>query len=537
MSGLLGPTRLEERTLVLAPIGRDGALAADILGRGHLAADVYPDAASLAAAMHEGAGAVLIAEEALSPEALRILSVALEEQPPWSDLPVLVFVAAGERHAAPDRLERMSSVLGNVTLVERPVRMATLVTAVRAALRARRRQYAARATMEALQLRDAELRVADQRKDEFLAMLAHELRNPMAALSVALELLATGADGSPRSTRLHDTARRQIQHLVRLVDDLLEISRITRGTFELRRVDLDLRPVFEAAVNDARPLLEAREIVLAVTATTGSVPIHADATRVEQVISNLLSNAAKFTEPGGRVEISLGVSGEEAVLMVHDTGRGIPDRMTDQVFEPFVQVDPGLDRAKGGLGLGLTLVRRLVEMHGGRVRASSGGPGQGSTFEVRLPLRVVEKKKPAPSSSAAPVEERSPPRRVLVVEDSVDVRETLADFLRSLGHEVELAATGPEGAEKLVTVRPDVALVDIGLPGMDGYQVARIARERPEGRSLFLVALTGYGGSEVEDTARRAGFDVHLVKPVEMTRLMALIDAAPAGHGDPPTRR
>jgi CheY-like chemotaxis protein len=295
--------------------------------------------------------------------------------------------------------------------------------------------------------------------------------------------------------------------------------------------------VFEAAVNDARPLLDARDIVLAVTSTTGSVPIHADATRVEQVISNLLSNAAKFTEPGGKVEIALGVFGQEALLVVHDTGRGIPDRMTDQVFEPFVQVDPGLDRAKGGLGLGLTLVRKLVEMHGGRVRASSGGPGQGSTFEVRLPLRVVEKKKPAPSGSAAPVAERSLPRRVLVVEDSSDVRETLAEFLRSLGHEVELAATGPEGAEKLVTVRPDVALVDIGLPGMDGYEVARTVRERPEGRSLFLVALTGYGGAEVEATARQAGFDVHLVKPVETARLMALIDGVPAGHGDPPVRR
>jgi len=529
VSGLVGLTHLEERTLVLAPIGRDGALAVDILRRAELAAVEFRDPASLARAVQEGAGAMLIAEEALSPEALRILAGALDKQPPWSDLPVLVFVAPGERHAFPDRLEWMSNALGNVTVVERPVRVATLVTAVRAALRARRRQYAARATMEALQLREAELRVADQRKDEFLAMLAHELRNPMAALSVALELLATGEEGSPRATRLHATARRQIQHLVRLVDDLLEISRITRGTFELRRVDLDLRGVFEAAVNDARPLLEARDIVLAVTSTTGSVPIHADATRVEQVISNLLSNAAKFTEPGGRVEISLGVSGEEALVVVRDTGRGIPDRMTDQVFEPFVQVDPGLDRAKGGLGLGLTLVRRLVEMHGGRVAASSGGPGRGSTFEVRLPLRVVEKKL-VPSAGHAPLEERGPPRRVLVVEDSIDVRETLAEFLRSLGHEVELAATGPEGAEKLVAVQPDVALVDIGLPGMDGYEVARTVRERPEGRSLFLVALTGYGGAEVEATALRAGFDVHLVKPVETARLLALIEGAPMSN-------
>jgi len=528
VSGLVGLTRLEERILVLAPTGRDGALAAELLGRAQLAADVFRDAASLATTMDEGAGAVLIAEEALSPAALESLTAALERQPPWSDLPVLVFVAAGERHAFPDRLERMSSLLGNVTLVERPVRVATLVTAVRAALRARRRQYAARATMEALQLREAELRVADQRKDEFLAMLAHELRNPMAALSVALDLLAADG-GAAREARLHATARRQVQHLVRLVDDLLELSRITRGTFELRKVDLDLREVFEASVNDARPLLGTRDIEVVVNSADRSVPVHADATRLEQVIGNLLSNAAKFTEPGGRVEISLGTSGDEAVLVVRDTGRGIPARMTAQVFEPFVQVDPGLDRAKGGLGLGLTLVRRMVEMHGGTVRASSDGPGRGSTFEVRLPLQVTGDEQPASTSAPVPHEERPAPRRVVVVEDSPDLRETLAEFLRSLGHEVELAATGPEGAEKLVTVRPDVALVDIGLPGMDGYEVARAVRERPEGRSLFLVALTGYGGADVEDTARRAGFDVHLVKPVEMSRLMALIEGAPAG--------
>ncbi len=527
MSGLLGRGDLEERIVILAPTGRDGSLAAETLQRAGLVPDVVPHPADLAAAIVEGAGAVLIAEEAFSPRAMEVLSLALERQPPWSDLPLLVFAAPMERQASTARLDRLSSLLGNVTIVERPVRVATLVAAVKAALRARRRQYAARATMEALELREAQLKVADQRKDEFLAMLAHELRNPLAALSMALELVQRSGADAARTARHQSTVRRQLGHLVRLVDDLLDVTRITRGTFELRRSELDLRTVLDAAVAAAQPLLDARTIALSVNRSATTVPVQADATRLEQVMINLLSNAAKFTEPGGSVEVSLTRSDHQAMVLVRDTGRGIPPRMTEQVFEPFIQVDAGLDRTQGGLGLGLTLVRRLVEMHGGTVTASSEGPGRGSSFEVRLPLHEDQSSSTAAGARRAAAA-TSPPRRILVVEDSADVRETLADFLRTLGHSVELAATGPEGAEKLLALRPDVALVDVGLPGMDGYEVARAVRARPEGRSLFLVALTGYGGPEAEATARRAGFDLHLVKPVDAARLPEILNQAPA---------
>ena len=331
---------------------------------------------------------MLIAEEALSPRTVELLAGALERQPPWSDLPLVVFAAPMDRQASSARLDWMSERLGNVTLVERPVRVATLVTAVRAALRARHRQYAARATMKALEAREEELKLAGERKDEFLAMLAHELRNPWPPSRMALELLELGGNEPVRAARNQAIARRQLGHLVRLVDDLLDVSRITRGSFELRKSELDLNKVLDDALSVAQPLLETRGILLTVDRPMAPVPVHADSTRLEQVLTNLLSNSAKFTESGGAVVVSLVQTDHQAVLRVHDTGRGIPARMTDQVFEPFVQVNPGLDRSKGGLGLGLTLVKRLVQMHGGTVTASSGGTGQGSTFEVRLPLRL-----------------------------------------------------------------------------------------------------------------------------------------------------
>ena len=532
-----GASDLEERILVLAPTGRDATLAEQTLCRAGLEAEVIRTPEELASAIDRGAAAILLAEEALSPLAVDVLAGALERQAPWSDLPLVVFAGAMDRQASSARLEWMSSRLGNVTLVERPVRVATLVAAVRAALRARHRQYAARATMKALEAREEELRLAGERKDEFLAMLAHELRNPMAALSMALELLELSAGDPARTARNRDIAHRQLGHLVRLVDDLLDVSRITRGAFELRKEDLDLNAVLDGALAVAQPLLENRGILLTVERPKDPVPVHADATRLEQVVTNLLSNAGKFTETGGAVVLSLARSDGHALLRVSDTGRGIPPPMTDQVFEPFVQVNPGLDRSKGGLGLGLTLVKRLVQMHGGTVAASSGGAGHGSTFEVRLPLRREQHA----VASGRTLTGESSARRIVVVEDSADVRETLADFLGSLGHSVELAANGPEGVQKLLTLQPDVGLVDIGLPGMDGYEVARVVRSRPEGRSLFLVALTGYGGGAAEDSARDAGFDLHVVKPVDGRLLIDILqrgrfaardEAAPAGGSD-----
>lgn len=512
---------LDERVLLLTPTGRDGALATETLRRSGIAAREMRSATALALAMEEGAGAVLVAEEALSPFAVRTLSQTLSRQSPWSDLPFLVFAAPMDTGAASLRVEKLSSSLGNVTLLERPVRVATLVAAVRAALRARHRQYAARETLDALEIREAELKLADHRKDDFLAMLAHELRNPMAALSLALELIANARGDATRVERHRTTAHRQLEHLVRLVDDLLDVSRITRGTFELRKASVDLCTVVDCAVAAQGPVIEAQGIELRIERSEVALPLHADATRLEQVVSNLLSNAAKFTDPGGRIDLRVSASDREALLVVRDTGRGIPAPMMDRVFEPFVQVDPGVDRTKGGLGLGLTLVRRLVQMHGGRVTASSDGPGAGSTFEIRLPLRAFA---PVVASTREYVSLVTPRRRILVVEDSPDVRDTLAEYLESLGHTVELASSGPEGEQKLLSLLPDVALIDVGLPEMDGYEIARRVRAHPKGQQLLLVALTGYGGPEAEAAARSAGFDLYLVKPLDTARLPEVLN-------------
>ncbi|MBL8953479.1 MAG: response regulator [Myxococcaceae bacterium] len=369
-----------------------------------------------------------------------------------------------------------------------------------------------------------ELKLADQRKDEFLAMLAHELRNPMAAISMALQLLDK-SDGDPaRSARHRQTARRQMGHLVRLVDDLLDVSRITNGKIELRREPIDLAHVVQSALTAARGAIEGNRHQLTLDIANGPYRMNADATRLEQVIVNLLTNAAKYTDAGGRISVSLAREGHTAVLRVRDTGRGIPHEMLGRVFDLFVQVDPTLDRRTGGLGLGLTLVKKLVAMHGGTVEAHSEGLGKGAELVVRLPVD-------APADGAGPdlslMPAASTPavkREVVLVEDSEDVRETLRELLEHLGHTVEVAQTGLEGVECVLKKRPQIALVDIGLPGIDGYEVARRVRASRDGRDVYLVALTGYGGSEVAAAAKSAGFDAHLTKPVDVDVLTEVLE-------------
>ncbi|WP_437760995.1 ATP-binding protein [Sorangium sp. So ce1389] len=425
-------------------------------------------------------------------------------------------------------------------------------------------QVSARRRVEALV---EALKVADQRKDEFLAMLAHELRNPMASISLSLSLLEGLEGDEPKSARYREIARRQVGHLVRLVDDLLDVSRITRGTVELRLDEVDLAAVVQDAVAAARPAVQARRHELSLSVGAGGFGMRADATRLEQVVTNLLTNAAKYTPPGGAIWVRLSCEAAggapEAVLRVRDTGRGIPAAMLEKVFELFTQVEQTIDRSTGGLGLGLTLVRRLVEMHGGSVVAASAGAGQGSEFTVRLPLGRGAAPSPAPPGrvdeqpsaalvgrldeqpsaallgrldeqpSPAPRAEPRPPslgdaaerRRVLVVEDAEDVRRVLRELLAALGHEVAVAADGVDGLAKLLALRPEVAFVDVGLPGIDGHELARRARAAPAGEAVYLVALSGYGGPEDQARSRRAGFDRHLTKPVGVATLQQVLAA------------
>jgi PAS domain S-box-containing protein len=351
---------------------------------------------------------------------------------------------------------------------------------------------------------------ANRRKDEFLALLAHELRNPLAAARNALHLLRQpGADAGVQDWS-RDVLDRQTRHLGRLVDDLLDVARITRGQVALRRERLDLSRLVRDAVEDQRPELEGAGLAVGLQRPERPLWLDGDPTRLAQVLANLLQNAGQFTPAGGRVDVRLAAEpdGRHARLTVRDTGVGLDPALLPHVFEPFTQADRSLARTSGGLGLGLALVKGLVEQHGGTVEAHSAGPGRGAEFAVRLPLTPA----PAPAPPARPAPPH-PPARVLVVEDNPDTAASLRLLLELWGHEVRVALTGPDGVEEARRFRPDVVLCDIGLPGLDGYGVARELRRHPETARVRLVAVSGYGQDEDRRRSHAAGFDQHLVKP------------------------
>ncbi len=369
-----------------------------------------------------------------------------------------------------------------------------------------------------------ELRQRDQRKDEFLATLAHELRNPLAPIGNALEILPLAQDDGATSAQARETIERQFQHLVRLVDDLLDISRITRGRIELRKKRVALSEVMQSALESSRPLIESCGHELTVTLPEDPVWLEADATRLAQAIANLLNNAAKYTPKRGHIALTAERAGESVAIKVRDTGIGIRAELLPQVFDLFAQVDTALERAQGGLGIGLFLVKKLVELHGGSVEAHSAGRGQGAEFIVRLPVASEDRATQGASAEAgarpvAPL----PARRVLVVDDNRDAAESLGTLLRMLGHEVYLAFDGLTALEAARRYRPDLVLLDIGLPGMHGYDVAQRIRKQPELREVVLVAVTGWGQEEDRRRAREAGFDHHLTKPLNRTALERLL--------------
>ena len=377
---------------------------------------------------------------------------------------------------------------------------------------------------EELRRRADELAEADRRKDEFLAMLAHELRNPLAPVRNALEVIRLRPEDASLVDQARATAARQVGHMARLIDDLLDVARITTGKIQLRTEPVDLAAVMAHAAEAARPLIEARQHHLEVSPPPGPARVPGDPTRLEQVLTNLLNNAAKYTEPGGRIHLSAEVAPGAATIRVRDTGIGIPAETLPRIFDLFAQDDRSLVRSQGGLGIGLTLVRSLVELHGGTVHAASAGPGKGSEFVVRLPAPPGDPAAPgrAPAESAP----GRPHRRILVVDDHADSARTLARVLELWGHEVRVAHSGPDGIAEAAARPPDLILLDIGLPGMDGYEVARRLRALAAPASMALVALTGYGQDEDRRRARDAGFDHHLVKPVDFDDLRGLLGRA-----------
>ncbi len=372
----------------------------------------------------------------------------------------------------------------------------------------------------------AQLKEADRRKDEFLATLAHELRNPLAPLLSILEIMKRGDGNGDLQERVRSTLERQLGQMARLVDDLLDVNRITRGKLELRREQVPLASVVQQTVEACRPLAEAARHELTVSLPAEPVSVYADAARLAQVFGNLLNNACKYTEPGGRISLTAERQGDEVEVRVKDTGLGIPGDQLATIFDMFMQVDRSLERSQGGLGIGLTLVKRLVEMHGGSVEAHSAGPGLGSEFVVRLPLAAAESEDQKP---AAPVE-RAPAaaHRVLIVDDNLDAALSLSTLLKMTGSETRTAHDGLEAVEVAADFRPDVVLLDLGLPKLNGYDVCRRIREYPWGQRMVLVALTGWGLEEDRRLSRAAGFDHHLVKPVDFTDLMGLLADLPA---------
>lgn len=497
-------------------------MAARILSRAGVVTHACALARELLEGMEAGAGAVLISEEAALAHRTELRRV-LAAQPSWSDLPMLILTRPG---ADSIELDEAIATLGNVTLLERPVRVAALVSIVRSALRGRERQYQMRDELaERLRAEEA-LRRADARKDEFLATLGHELRNPLAPLMTALRMLRSVEQADPMIARVSAVMERQIGHLERLVDDLLEVSRITRGVIEVRREPVDLGFPLRAAVETSRTTIDRHSHTLHLALSDDALTVIGDSMRLTQIFANLLNNAAKYTDPGGHIWLSAEARAGDAVVTVRDTGIGIEPSQLGSVFEMFTQVARSDRHTQGGLGIGLTLVRSLVLLQGGRVEANSAGPGQGSTFVVRLPLAA-----PAHAVAAPPRPLRTfAERRVLVVDDNIDAADMLAALLGTLGAVVTTATSGAEALRLADAFDPDVVVLDIGMPGMDGYEVARRLRATPRHASTQLIALTGWGQEQDVRRSQDAGIDHHMVKPPDLDRLRDLIAAAPVSR-------
>ncbi|HEY9199043.1 MAG TPA: hybrid sensor histidine kinase/response regulator [Gammaproteobacteria bacterium] len=510
--------------LVLSPLRRDLVLTTDVLTRAGFQSEGFADAGALVDALAQGgAGMLLVAAEALSERAaVSRLMHLLDNQPAWSDLPVSIITQS--RIADPYELSALRELehLHSVTFLDRPVRIAALVSIARAALQARGRQYQVHALLTA-----AEDDV--RRRDEFLAMLSHELRNPLSAISNAVNVMHLQPDRSARAVRMLE---RQVDHLTRMVDDLLDVARITSGKVELQKARINLNQILSDAVETVVPYIEEQRHHLDVVHSLEDLYIEGDSARLTQIVANLLHNASKYTEPGGYIRVCLEKDGDEAVLRVRDSGIGLDPTQHERMFDLFVQGKCALDRSQGGLGVGLTIVRRLVRMHGGDVTAASEGPGKGSEFRVRLPLMSDMGAVVAAADGGARMNESC---RVLVVDDNPEVADGLALLLEALGHEVRTLYRGRDAPGYARDYRPQVVFLDLGMPDMDGFAVARALQTLPRRAEMTVVATTGYGDDETVVKSRSSGFDRHLLKPARLQALQEILGAAldPDSRVDP----
>ena len=500
-----------EAILILAATARDAALANRALENGGMKSCTCHDATHLASILREGVGAILLSEEACREDVVAALNTFWDEQPTWSDLPI-VFLQPPNTTIESNGAVRLRA-RGNLSLLERPLRQPTLLSAVETALRARRRQYQVR---DLIDEKETDVRG----RDEFLAMLGHELRNPLAAIRYAIGLI-NELDESTYTKTPREVIARQTTHLARLVDDLLDVARVTRGKISIDKKPVDLNELAKKTLESLEAQRKDSNHQITFEPYPRPLITEGDAVRIEQILSNLLFNAVKYTPTGGRIKIQLQPESDNALIVIEDNGIGMSEELLSRIFDLFSQAQNSIDRSRGGLGIGLTLVRGLVELHGGRITATSKGTGKGSRFEVRFPLSQPEQETPDTELPALPEGKR----RVLLIEDNEDSRHILRLLLEHSGHIVESAADGQEGVEKAIQSRPDIALVDIGLPVMDGYEVAAKVREA-YGNSIFLVALTGYNQPEDRKRAHDAGFNEHLAKPIAAAKLRELMERA-----------
>ncbi len=512
---------LERRILILAPYGNDARLTASLLRGAALATATCADAGHLCRESGHGCGAWLLSEEALDRASLEVLKSWLEAQPSWSDVPVVLVTSSGELSSAQGRHLTAIRSMGNVTLLERPFRAGTLISTLEMALRSRQRQYQVRSLLEQT-AKDAEaLHQASRRKDEFLAMLAHELRNPLSSVTHAAALQKEASNDADRSWA-GEVITRQTAQLSRLVDDLLDVSRITQGKIQLVLGVVDSAQILSSACQTVAPLVASRGHTLRTDYPVGTCWLQADATRVEQIVVNLLTNAAKYTPSQGSIWLTARCGAGVVVITVRDSGIGIPPDRIQEMFEMFTQGDRTAARSEGGLGIGLPVVKTLCEMHGGSVIAGSPGVGKGSTFTVTLPAAAVSM---SPVSAPGKMEglAQGHNARLLLVDDNVDSAHGLERLLQRRGFRVQVVHDGPQALKQAKAAPPDVALLDIGLPGMDGYEVARRLRTEAGCVNTFLIALTGYGQEDDRARARASGFDAHFVKPVDFPALLRLL--------------
>lgn len=495
---------IEQRILIHTPTGRDGRLIFDVLERAGLECFICVRVENVVHELMQGAGALILADEALTPELLKAIRVFLDKQKSWSDFPFLVLRQIGRD--TPEMRTRYFT-LGNITLLERPVRGVTLISAAICAIRARKRQY--------------EMREIDDRKDEFLAMLAHELRNPLAPISAASNLLRIPTLDREKIQSTSEIISRQVQHMTGLIDDLLDVSRVSRGLVTLDEETQDARHIVVSAVEQVRPLMDSRRHQLTVHNSPVPVSVIGDKKRLVQIIANVLNNAAKYTVVDGHIILTVTADDTSVTFTVQDDGIGMEPHVIERVFDMFAQGERNSDRSQGGLGIGLAIVKSLVNLHGGTVSAHSAGLGKGSTFAVTLP-RALDVAAPA-QTSLSELPAAAAPHRLLIVDDNVDAAAMLGDYLEIIGYAVTIEHTAEAALDRIAAESPVACLLDIGLPDMDGSELARRLRERPETASALMIAITGYGQDSDREKSHAAGFDHHLVKPVELPTLLKIL--------------